>query len=195
MRCYRLRDASGAGAVMTAARGCPVPEIACPGRTLHTTQAELLAHFAQPDASWTDRILEPEDQERQAHGAPIPQLRQLPAPPTSQPRPNPEQSPDITDPNPPSQLGGVEPEIPNPRRGLPDRIRATRDRIRTGGVIRERADFQCRDIALQGIGTVPSNHGPPSVRHCSRSVVHCHCDRITSSGTLYNCHCDHICPP
>ena len=94
-----------------------------------------LAHFAQPDASWADRILEPEDQERQAHGAPIPQLRQLPAPPTSQPRPNPEQSPDITDPNPPSQLGGVEPEIPNPRRGLPDRIRATRDRIRTGGVI------------------------------------------------------------
>jgi len=36
MRFYRLRDASGAGALMTAARGCPVPEIACPGRTLHT---------------------------------------------------------------------------------------------------------------------------------------------------------------
>ena len=135
MRCYRLRDASGAGAVVTAARDCPVPEIACPGRTLHTRQVELSAHFAQPDASWADRILEPEDHERQAHGGPIPQLRQLPAPPTSQPRPNPEQSPDITDPNPPSQLGGVEPEIPNPRRRLPDRIRATRDRIRTGGVI------------------------------------------------------------
>ena len=121
MRCYRLRDASGAGAVVTAARDCPVHEIACPGWTLHTRQTELLAHFAQPDASWADRILEPEDQGRQAHGGPIPQLRQLPAPPTSQPRPNPEQSPDIT--------------VRNPRHGLPDRISATRDRIRTGGVI------------------------------------------------------------
>jgi hypothetical protein len=120
MRCYRLRDASGAGAVVTAARDCPVPEIACPGRILHTRQAELLAHFAQPDASWADRILEPEDHERQAHGGPIPQFRQLPAP-TSQPRPNPEQSPDIT--------------VRNPRHGLPARISATRDRIRTGGVI------------------------------------------------------------
>ncbi len=132
MRFYRLRDASGAGTVMTAARGCPVPKIACPGRTLHTRQAEPTS---PNHASWADRILEPEDQERQAHGAPIPQLRQLPAPPASQPRPSPEQSPDITDPDPPSQFGGVEPEIPNPRRGLPDRIRATRDRIRTGGVI------------------------------------------------------------
>jgi Transposase len=51
MRWYQLRGASGAGAVMTAARDCPVPEIACPGRTLHTWEAELLAHFAQPDAS------------------------------------------------------------------------------------------------------------------------------------------------
>ena len=121
MRCYRLRDASGAEPVVTAARDCPVHEIACPGWTLHTRQTELLAHFAQPDASWADRILEPEDHERQAHGGPIPQLPQLPAPPTSQPRPNPEQSPDIT--------------VRNPRHGLPDRISATRDRIRTGGVI------------------------------------------------------------
>jgi hypothetical protein len=179
MRCHRLRDAGGAEPVVTAARNCPVHEIACPGWTLHTGQTELLAHFAQPDASWADRILEPDDQERQAHGGPIPQLRQLPAPPTSQPRPNPEQSPDIT--------------VRNPRHGLPVRISATRDRIRTGRGDRERADFQCRDIASQGIET-PPNDGPPSVRHCSRSVVHCHCDSITSSGTLYNRHCDHICP-
>jgi hypothetical protein len=51
MRCYQLRDASGAGAVLAAARDCPVSEIACLERTLYTGQAELLAHFAQPDAS------------------------------------------------------------------------------------------------------------------------------------------------
>jgi hypothetical protein len=28
MRCYQLRDASAAAAVITAARDCPVPEIA-----------------------------------------------------------------------------------------------------------------------------------------------------------------------
>jgi len=180
MRCYRLRDASGAGAVVTAARDCPVPEIACPGRTLHTRQVELSAHFAQPDASWADRILEPEDHERQAHGGPIPQLRQLPAPPTSQPRPNPEQSPDIT--------------VRNPRHGLPDRISATRDRIRTGGVIASVPTFSAETSLYRGIETVPPMHGPPSVLHCSRSVVHCHCDSIPSSGTLYNRHCDHNCP-
>ena len=54
------------------------------------------------------------------------------------------------------------PKSRNPRRGLPDRIRATRARIRYRRGDHERADFQCRDIALQGIGTVPSNHGPPS---------------------------------
>ncbi len=51
MRCYQLRDASGAAAVMTAARDCPVPEIACLGRTLHTWRAEFLAHFAHTDVS------------------------------------------------------------------------------------------------------------------------------------------------
>src|SRR6478735_12267629 len=134
MRFYRLRDASVASGALLSAPRRPVPEIACPGRTLHTRWAEPTS---PNHASWADRILEPEDQQRQAHGAPIPQLRQLPAPPASQPRPSPEQSPDITDPNPPSQLGGVEPEIPNPRRRLPDRIRATRDRIRTGRGDRE----------------------------------------------------------
>jgi transposase len=60
MRCYQLRDASGAVAVVTAARDCPVPEIACLGGTLHTWQAELLAHFAQPDASnWPTESLNP----------------------------------------------------------------------------------------------------------------------------------------
>jgi transposase len=41
MRCYQLRDAGAAAAVITAARDCPVPEIARPGRTLHTWRAEL----------------------------------------------------------------------------------------------------------------------------------------------------------
>ncbi len=133
MRFYRLRDASGAGGGHDRRPRLPSSR----NRLSRKDIAHKVGGAAtSPNhASWADRILEPEDQERQAHGAPIPQLRQLPAPPASQPRPSPEQSPDITDPNPPSQLGGVEPEIPNPRRGLPDRIRATRDRIRTGGVI------------------------------------------------------------
>jgi transposase len=51
MRCYQLRDASAAAAVITAARDCPVPEIARLGRTLHTWRAEFLAHFAHTDVS------------------------------------------------------------------------------------------------------------------------------------------------
>ena len=110
MRCYQLRDPAPPAAVITAARDCPIPEIARLGRTLHTWRAEFLAHFAHPTCPTGRLNPELEDQEHQAHRARIPQLRQLPAPPTSQPRPNPEQSPDITDPNPPSQLGGVEPD-------------------------------------------------------------------------------------
>src|SRR4029079_9104587 len=49
--CYQLRDASAAAAVITAARDCPVPEIARLGRTLHTWRAEFLAHFAHTDVS------------------------------------------------------------------------------------------------------------------------------------------------
>lgn len=51
MRCYHLRDASAATAVITAACDCPVPEIARLGRTLHTWRAEFLAHFAHTDVS------------------------------------------------------------------------------------------------------------------------------------------------
>jgi transposase len=51
MRCYQLRDASAAAAVITAARDCPVPEITRLGRTLHTWRAEFLAHFAHTDVS------------------------------------------------------------------------------------------------------------------------------------------------
>jgi transposase len=51
MRCYRHRDAGAAAAVITAARDCPVPEIARLGRTLHTWRAEFLAHFAHTDVS------------------------------------------------------------------------------------------------------------------------------------------------
>src|SRR6185312_8717273 len=51
MRCYQLRDASAAAAVITAARDCPVPEIARLGRTLHTWRTEFLAHFAYTDVS------------------------------------------------------------------------------------------------------------------------------------------------
>ena len=51
MRCYQLRDPSAAAAVITAARDCPVPEIARLGRTLHTWRAEFLAHFTHTDVS------------------------------------------------------------------------------------------------------------------------------------------------
>ena len=51
MRCYQLRDSRAATAVITAARDCPVPEIARLGRTLHTWRAEFLAHFAHTDVS------------------------------------------------------------------------------------------------------------------------------------------------
>ena len=51
MRCYHLRDASAAAAVITAACDCPVPEIVRLGRTLHTWRAEFLAHFAHTDVS------------------------------------------------------------------------------------------------------------------------------------------------
>ena len=51
MRCYQVRDASAAAAVITAARDGPVPEIARLGRTLHTWRAEFLAHFAHTDVS------------------------------------------------------------------------------------------------------------------------------------------------
>ncbi|MDI3313938.1 MAG: ISL3 family transposase [Mycobacterium sp.] len=51
MRCYQLRDASAAAAVITAARDCPVPEVARLGKTLHTWKAEFLAHFAHTDVS------------------------------------------------------------------------------------------------------------------------------------------------
>ena len=46
MHCYQVRDASTAAAVITAARDCPVPEIARLGGTLHTWRAQFLAHFA-----------------------------------------------------------------------------------------------------------------------------------------------------
>jgi transposase len=48
MRCYQHRDASAAAGVITAARDCPVPEIARLGKTLHIWKAEFLAHFATP---------------------------------------------------------------------------------------------------------------------------------------------------
>jgi transposase len=51
MRCYQTRDATEAAALITAARDCPVPEIARLGRTLHTWKAEFLAHFAHTDVS------------------------------------------------------------------------------------------------------------------------------------------------
>ena len=51
MRCYHLRDASAATAVITAACDCPVPEIVRLGRTLHTWRAEFLAHFAHTNVS------------------------------------------------------------------------------------------------------------------------------------------------
>jgi transposase len=51
MRCYQLRDANAAAAVITAARDCPVPEVARLGKTLHTWKAEFLAHFAHTDVS------------------------------------------------------------------------------------------------------------------------------------------------
>jgi hypothetical protein len=38
------------------ARDCPVPEIDCLGRTLHTWRAELLAHFAHRRLQRADRI-------------------------------------------------------------------------------------------------------------------------------------------
>ncbi|MBS4727454.1 transposase [Mycobacterium sp. SM1] len=51
MRCYQLRDASAAAAVITAARDCPAPEIARLGKTLHSCRAEFLAYFAHTDVS------------------------------------------------------------------------------------------------------------------------------------------------
>jgi hypothetical protein len=42
---------------------------------------------------------------------------------------------------------------------LPDRIPTTRDRHPYRRGDRERAEFESRDIALQGIGTVPPNRG------------------------------------
>jgi transposase len=51
MRCYQLRDANAAAAVITAARDCPVPEIARLGRTLHIWRVEFLAYFAHTDVS------------------------------------------------------------------------------------------------------------------------------------------------
>jgi transposase len=51
MRCYQHRDAGAAAAVITAARDCPVPEVARLGKTLHTWKAEFLAHFAHTDVS------------------------------------------------------------------------------------------------------------------------------------------------
>jgi hypothetical protein len=135
------------GAVMTAARDCPVPEIACLGITLRTWQAELLAHCAR-----------------------IPQLRRYRLRLLLNDGGNPERSPDSTDPSPHSQLDGVGPEIPN-RHGLPDRIPATRDRHPYRRGDRERAEFECREIASQGIGTVSPKHGAVVPRPASATTV------------------------
>jgi transposase len=51
MRCYQHRDASAAAAVITTARDCPIPEISCLGRVLHTWRAEFLAYFTHTDVS------------------------------------------------------------------------------------------------------------------------------------------------
>jgi transposase len=51
MRCYQVGDTSAAAAVITTARDCPVPEIACMGKALHTWRTEFLAHFAHTDVS------------------------------------------------------------------------------------------------------------------------------------------------
>jgi transposase len=51
MRCYQTRDPAAAAAVITAARDCPVPEVARLGKTLHTWRTEFLAHFAHTDVS------------------------------------------------------------------------------------------------------------------------------------------------
>ncbi|MCV7247990.1 ISL3 family transposase [Mycobacterium koreense] len=51
MRCYKTRDTAAAASVITAARDCPVPEVARLGRTLHSWRTEFLAHFAHPDVS------------------------------------------------------------------------------------------------------------------------------------------------
>jgi hypothetical protein len=93
-------------------RGCPIPELARLGRTLHAWRPEFLVPLRSPRrVERADRKPQPQDQEYQAEGPRISQLRQLSATPTTQPRTNPQRSLDITDPNPPSQVRGVEPEI------------------------------------------------------------------------------------
>lgn len=59
-------------------RGCPIPELARLGRTLHAWRAELCAHFDHPTVSnGPTENLQPEDQEHQADRPRIPQFRPL----------------------------------------------------------------------------------------------------------------------
>jgi transposase len=51
MTCYATGDRAAAERVITAARDCPVPEVARLGRTLATWRAEFLAGFTHPEVS------------------------------------------------------------------------------------------------------------------------------------------------
>jgi transposase len=51
MACYRTRDRAAAHRLITAARNCPVPEVARLGRTLAAWRDEFLAGFDYPEVS------------------------------------------------------------------------------------------------------------------------------------------------
>jgi transposase len=51
MVCYHTRNRAAAERIITAARDCPVPEVARLGRTLTTWRAEFLAGFTHPEVS------------------------------------------------------------------------------------------------------------------------------------------------
>lgn len=51
MACYHARNRVGADRLITAARSCPVPEVARLGRTLTAWRQEFLAGFEHPDVS------------------------------------------------------------------------------------------------------------------------------------------------
>jgi len=76
MRCYQLRDASGRGSSPSPPPAtCPVPENRPPGKNIaHMAGGVPRALRPHRRLQWADRILEPEDQEHQAHRARIPQL-------------------------------------------------------------------------------------------------------------------------
>ena len=93
MHLYRLDDADQARAqteqLIADLRGCPIPELARLGRTLHTWRPELRALRPSRGEQRADGEPQPEGEEHQADRPRLPQLRPLPTATIAQPRPHP----------------------------------------------------------------------------------------------------------